>query len=303
MRVLSIDVGIKNLAICLLDQNEDKCNVEWWNVIDIVEEQVFECQASLKSGQPCPQRGVFSGLKEDGSTANYCGSHKSHHTKDMPKFEVEVDSQHIEGWCGQGKCKSKCQVKVNGIGMCKKHMEIARKAHQKRFGLHKIRKAKCKDLDCLTLRVKIWESLQAVPSFLLVDEVLIENQPSLKNPVMKSVAESIYNFFVCRGLIDKNITGSTIQDIKYVSPSNKLKICKDEMADVGKLKNASMRYKRTKQLSVDYVAGLVREDRIGQKHYDEAIKKDDLADCLLQALAHLTTKNLHITRLTFSELS
>ena len=303
MRVLSIDVGIKNLAICLLEHHEDTCNVEWWNVIDIVEEQIFECQACLKSGQPCPQRGVFSGLKDNGSRANYCGSHKGHHLKEMPKFEVEVVSQNIEGWCGQGKCKSKCQVLVNGIGMCKKHMEIARKAYQKTFGLHKIRKAKCKDLDCLTLRLKIWQSLQAVPIFLLVDEVVIENQPSLKNPVMKSVAESIYNFFVCRGLIDKNVTGSTINDIKYVSPSNKLKICKDELAVVEKLKNASMRYKRTKQLSVDYVAGLVRQDPIGNKHYENAIKKDDLADCLLQALAHLTTKKLHFTQLTFSKLS
>lgn len=300
MRVLSIDVGIKNLAICLLEHRENKCNIEWWNLIDIVEEKFSNCQAILKSGQPCAQRAAFSGTRHDTSTAFYCGSHKSHHVKDMPSFEVE---EYLQGWCGQGKCKSKCQVKVNGIGMCKKHMETAKRAHQKTFGLHKVRKVKCKDLDCLTLRLKLWQSLQAVPVFLKVDEVIIENQPSLKNPVMKSVAESIYNFFVCRGLLDRMTTQSTIQDIKYVSPSNKLKACKDELAVVEKVKNASMRYKRTKQLSVDYVATLVNASPIGKRYFEEANKKDDLADCLLQGLAHFTSKNLSTTELTFSELS
>ncbi len=300
MRVLSIDVGIKNLAICLVDHQEAECRVQWWNVIDIVDEQIFPCEARLKAGEPCSQRAAFVGKKNEETLAYYCGSHKSHHIKEMPAFEVE---EHLNEWCGQGKCKSKCQVKVNGTPMCKKHMELARKAHHKNFGLHKVRKAKCKDLDCLTLRLKIWQSLGAFPQFLTVDEVVIENQPSLKNPVMKSVAETIYNYFVCRGMIDEATTGSTVKDIKYVSPSNKLKVCKDEMAIVGKIKNASMRYKKTKQMSVDYVAALVREEPIGNKHFMEANKKDDLADCLLQALAYLTGKNLHTSQLTFSELS
>ena len=300
MKVLSIDVGIKNLAICLMEHMEDKCNIRWWNVIDIVEEQIYNCSAKLKAGEPCSQRAAFVGKKDEETLVYYCGSHKSHHNNVMPAFEVE---DHLNEWCGQGKCKSKCQVKVNGIAMCKKHMEIARKAHHKKFGLHKVRKAKCKDLDCLTLRLKIWQSLDVNPEFLTVDEVVIENQPSLKNPVMKSVAETIYNYFVCRGIIDESVTGSTIKDIKYVSPSNKLKVCKDEMAAVGKIKNASMRYKKTKQMSVDYVAGLVREDPEGNRHFTEASKKDDLADCLLQALAYLTSKDLHTTQLTFSELS
>ena len=285
----------------MLEHLGDKCNVEWWNVIDIVDEQIFKCEAKLKAGEPCSQRAAFVGKKDEETFAYYCGSHKSHHTKEMPAFEVV---EHSSEWCGQGKCKSKCQVKVNGTSMCKKHMELARKAHHKNFGLHKVRKAKCKDLDCLTLRLKIWQSLEAISEFLTVDEVIIENQPSLKNPVMKSVAESIYNYFVCRGMIDERVTGSAIKDIKYVSPSNKLKVCKDEMAVVGKIKNASMRYKKTKQMSVDYVAGLVRGDPRGNKHFTEANKKDDLADCLLQALAYLSSKAFHITGgLTFSELS
>ena len=300
MRVLSVDVGIKNLAICLLEHRADECDVQWWNVIDIVDEQIFACEAKLRTGEPCSQRAAFVGKRDEVTSAYYCGSHKSHHANVMPPFEIE---EHSNEWCGQGKCKSKCQVKVNGTAMCKKHMELAKKAHHKMFGLHKVRKAKCKDLDCLTLRLKIWQSLDASPKFLTVDEVVIENQPSLKNPVMKSVAESIYNYFVCRGIIDESVTGSSIKDIKYVSPSNKLKVCKDEMATVGKIKNASMRYKKTKQMSVDYVAGLVRDDATGNKHFMEANKKDDLADCLLQALAYLTSKDLHTTGLTFLGLS
>ena len=55
-----------------------------------------------------------------------------------------------------------------------------------------------------------------------IDYVVIENQPSIKNPKMKSVAETLYSWFLIRGIVDKEITN--LKNIHYLSPSNKLKI-------------------------------------------------------------------------------
>ena len=47
MRIISIDVGIKNLAYCILEQNNDIYNVIQWDVINLCGE-VPLCNCSLK---------------------------------------------------------------------------------------------------------------------------------------------------------------------------------------------------------------------------------------------------------------
>ena len=39
--------------------------------------------------------------------------------------------------------------------------------------------------------------------FLECKMVLIENQPTLKNPKMKAISSTIYDYFLIRGIIDK----------------------------------------------------------------------------------------------------
>ena len=41
---------------------------------------------------------------------------------------------------------------------------------------------------------------------------------------MKSIASTIYDYYLIRGIIDKDITKSNITQVKFMSPSNKLKI-------------------------------------------------------------------------------
>jgi hypothetical protein len=71
--------------------------------------------------------------------------------------------------------------------------------------------------------------LQERPQLLDVDLVVIENQPSLKNPQMKSIQMILYSYFLILGKIvgcgekgDKSI--GYIDKIEFCSASNKLKI-------------------------------------------------------------------------------
>ena len=74
------------------------------------------------------------------------------------------------------------------------------------------------------LTEKLYSKLDKINNILDVDEVLIENQPSLKNPTMKTIASVLYSYFILRGVIDKN--NDKIKLVRFVSPSNKLKVDK-----------------------------------------------------------------------------
>ena len=49
MKVLSIDVGIKNLALCLMNVNEDKkYSIDLWNVANLCREEKIVCVTCKK---------------------------------------------------------------------------------------------------------------------------------------------------------------------------------------------------------------------------------------------------------------
>ena len=68
--------------------------------------------------------------------------------------------------------------------------------------------------------------LHEKPQLLDVDIVVIENQPSLKNPKMKSIQMILYSYFLILGKVIGNgdKSGGYIQSIDFCSASNKLKV-------------------------------------------------------------------------------
>jgi hypothetical protein len=64
--------------------------------------------------------------------------------------------------------------------------------------------------------------LNEIPILLDVDQVIIENQPSLKNPKMKSIQMILYSYFLILGKVMKN--DHNIEKIEFCSASNKLKV-------------------------------------------------------------------------------
>jgi hypothetical protein len=68
--------------------------------------------------------------------------------------------------------------------------------------------------------------LHELPQLLNVDKVVIENQPSLKNPQMKSIQMILYSYFLILGKVIGNgeNTKSYIENVDFCSASNKLKV-------------------------------------------------------------------------------
>lgn len=122
-----------------------------------------------------------------------------------------------------------------------------------------------------------------------LSHVIIENQPVLKNPSMKSVQMVIFTFFV-RHYIDREGVG-----IRMFQARDKLGIYTGEEVPCS-LKSP---YSRRKRLSVEYTRRLLgrriaatgadadAQTRAARAAFEVSKKRDDLADCYLQGLTFL----------------
>ena len=117
--------------------------------------------------------------------------------------------------------------------------------------------------------------------------VLIENQPCMKNPTMKSIQMILYTFFVMQAYLE----GRTI-DIKFVSASNKLKV--KHKADVSHI-TTKAKYMQNKKYVVEYARNYLQLTKeLNAKWIDlfeKEKKKDDWADAYCQAL-HFIENNM-----------
>ena len=67
---------------------------------------------------------------------------------------------------------------------------------------------------------------------------------------MKGLSDTIYTWFMIRGIIDKNINNSIINKIMFIAPSNKLKdfMVQDQ---IDNMETDRDKYKVTKKLGID----------------------------------------------------
>lgn len=105
--------------------------------------------------------------------------------------------------------------------------------------------------------------------------VLIENQPAFKAPTMKSIQIIIYAFF--------KILGNKMQP-RLISATVKNKYMQSKGYEI-----RPKDYKQAKQSSIRFVNEFLQKHTMheAQNIIDSHSKKDDLCDCLLQALAFL----------------
>jgi hypothetical protein len=122
---------------------------------------------------------------------------------------------------------------------------------KKNNSLKKIKKIKCNALDIQILGENMYKKLDKIKELTTVTDVYIENQPSLKNPTMKTVSSLLFGYFVARGIIDKDKTKSDIKLIKFISPSNKIKVDSDKVNKLLGLINKDGKVFKTVEIIVD----------------------------------------------------
>ena len=302
MKILSWDVGIKHLAYCLIEYLEDAKILDWDN-INLLDDENLKCYGFINCdnrNSNCDKVPKFEYI--NGKDKYYfCSLHKNQIEK-LDKNNIDIENYKGENKCeilkfNKKVCEKCSKFKIinekNIIHCCKLH---CKQIINNNNILRKIIKPNASKAPIEIIKLNLLTSLDnKINNFKDIDYVLIENQPSMKNPKMKSVAETLYCWFMIRGIIDKKLFN--LSNIFYLSPSNKLKIDdKDLNKEIDALKDKSKKYKFTKQSAIIYTNKILgfNNEKKWINFLDSHNKKDDLCDSYLQGLYFLNNKNKFI---------
>jgi hypothetical protein len=146
--------------------------------------------------------------------------------------------------------------------------------------------ANCKKMKVEQITECILETLMGCfDDTFRADVVLIENQPMLKNGLMKTVAVVIYTYFNMLKL-----QFGTIDEVKFISASNKLKQVLIQETDMTNTNTET--YKDRKKLSILLARHQLGHDKIApefKEWFENQSKKDDCADSLNQGLYYVAS--------------
>ena len=286
--ILSFDVGVIHLSYCLLTKKEfvkpdGKRFIDWhiidWNNIDLTHRDEQKCDCGAKANLTNQVNNI---------TKYYCKTHGKKVEPNTQPFETTF----IKGTYPNTTCKhmgKECDKKtfyVNcDLHYCTAHAKQLFNNTTKACAIKPFKFQNSKTLNFDDVKYGLIMELEKRSNLLSADYVVIENQPSFKNPRMKSIASTIYDYYLIRGIIDKTITKSNITKVKFMSPSNKLKLANDgdtKQLVKAKATDDTKAYKLTKSLGIKYCAEMVQHIPDWLKHFNSHKKKDDLADSFLQ---------------------
>jgi hypothetical protein len=298
--ICSWDVGTVNLAYCVLEKDNNKetdnISINHWEVMRIFEDTTKFCECNQKNGNKCTSKASFFG-KSGNDIKYYCGMHKKQHInfdqnywqnkcivlpkKDDNKCEYILPKK-------QTLCCKKATFGFYDKQYCSTHKAVCVNKKFDEYQLKPIKVINEKHLpeDTCARMYKIFDNL---PHLVNVDNVLIENQPSLDNPTMKAIASFLMSYFVSK----KVYQNADIKTIQFISAKNKLKINEEntnrELAD-DKLQTKKEKYTKRKDLGELYTAELLKDNKKWLDHLKSHKKKDDLCDAFLQGYHFLMKK-------------
>lgn len=286
MKILSWDVGITNLAYCLIDDGK----IERWGIIDLVDDRIT-CQCELRTKRVCGDIAKYSLVDASGVMRNMCSKHK---TNFIPKIipshksntKQKITPENVEMVsCDVCKMQRSKQTEDGIHGWCDKHFDKYHKVYLNKFKPKRMASQKCSIQSLTKLTTKMYEKFDEITDFLKVDDVVIENQPALTNPTMKSISCAIFSYFVMRGLYEKK-NNSTIKDVKFVSANNKLKVHDNLTTEMLKgIKDKRGKYEITKALGELYCNAMA--DNTALKILKTYSKQDDMCDAYLQGFRYM----------------
>ncbi len=288
MKILSWDVGIINLAYCMIDYDftTKKFKIIDWDVINLTDRDKMKCHQC--SANPSFYQGS--------SDKYFCKVHMKNATITPPSFDNMFTNNNTLICCfeGKSKCEKKSKYCCANDGYCNVHAKSKYKSIENNYKLVKHTKKAIDKMSMDDFLYKLIIELDKRKHLLDCEKVYIENQPTMKNPRMKTISVTLYNFYMIRGIVDKNISKSPLTAVHFMAPSNKLKLADDgdkkELVKVKNNDNDSKTYKLTKALGVKYCLEMIKDMPEWTTRFNSHKKKDDMADCFLQGMYALLNK-------------
>jgi len=263
--VLAFDIGIRNLAFCLQRKNTDLSSnpVELlkWDNYDLLAGQ--SASTAKQSAEHCCSCSAKATYETRGR--NYCVRHcpldrpafrdlSGNLVKKLPAAKQLRDFLIAKGVSNPPKSKGDLLKKISDLYA---------------LPILKVKVKKAVETELTVLHDGIRRFVTAnKDSFSLADEILLENQPVLKNPTMKSVQILLF---------------ATLRDILQPNPPN-LRLVHAKMKVAGKKGDEG--YKERKEGGEAKVLELLQAPHISDPlrwrlHLGQYTKKNDLTDAFL----------------------
>jgi hypothetical protein len=300
MKIISFDVGIKNMAYCIFllnDIENDPFKIMDWNVVSLLEEEkpnlfcnaisskkVVKKQKKVPESEQklCCRIGKFKK-----GTNIYCDKHsKTQQEWLIP--ENRFSQKTLKKTKIEDMIKLASELKLENIG--KKRIDILKTFDDfiKNKCLEPVITVKNKsagDIDLVSIGKKMKEVFDNVlKEHKDISLVLIENQISPLANRMKTIQGMLSQYFIMQY--------NTIS-IEFISSFNKLKTFAFSIKKETEEVTQSQKYKNHKKDGV-YYSKMVLENNDWVSNNNrwtleslESKKKDDLADCFLQGLWYL----------------
>ncbi len=263
MKILSIDVGMKNCAYCLLCCDISKnYSIEKWDIIDLCETKKYNCQGIMKNGKKCSKNARYTK-----KNTFYCKTH----AKDYKVPPNQFSKKRIK------KLKKTQLIKIGN------DYNIPCNSKQKKEQIMSdilidlsnnfydiISNIKTTEKDMIFYGINLKKLFNKTFSNIDIDLVIIENQIGPLALRMKTL----------QGMIMQHFIENDIINVVPVNSNNKLKdFLGEKKTSYDERKRESINITRKLMQNTDWI-----------NHFESHKKKDDLADCFLQAKWYISNR-------------
>ena len=286
MKLVSFDVGIKNMAYCFFDISGENIGVKDWNVINLMPDAnkntvLCNCDITIKGNK---KKNIKPITKTCGNKAKYtknefcfCERHARTASFLMPS------KNHKSGSLNKMKTNELKQLALSFNIIPENTKKSVVEQILEYFNKHSLEpiikpKSNASNIDLITIGKNIKIEFDKV-DFSQVDCVIIENQISPIANRMKSIQGMLAQYFIMRH--------DSVQ-IEFLSSSNKLKGFEKEHD------TEDSNYKQHKMDAVFHTKRIIENPYFSswKSHVINHKKIDDLADAFLQGLWYLKKHNI-----------